>query len=244
MVMMLIDAHCHVGKGFEKELQPEVLISIMNKNGVQKAIICPIEQYIAVYNDEGNEYILEQVRKYTGRLIGFASVNPWYMQKSTDMLKIYLEKGMKGLKLNPKLQGFQLNSSLVKPLVKVAEEYRIPIYFHTGTLINSEPFQLRELALEFPRVNFIMGHSGNTDFWTDVSYSVKGVKNVYLETSHNLDIAGLIEAVGMDRVIFGSNMPRSHQTHELKKILDLGLPEDDLFKLCYLNIKKLVGDKQ
>ncbi|MEN6316325.1 MAG: amidohydrolase family protein [Clostridiaceae bacterium] len=242
--MMVIDAHCHLGKGFEKELQPETLISIMDKNHVEKAVVCPIEQYIAVYNEEGNEYILQQVKKYEDRFIGFAAVNPWYMQKSADMLKKYLEKGLKGLKLNPKLQGFLLNSSLVKPLIRVAEEYRIPVYFHTGTLINSEPFQLRELALEFPKVNFIMGHSGNTDFWTDVAYSVKGVRNIYLETSHNLGIMGLIDAAGIDRVIFGSNMPRSHQTHELKKILDLGLSGDDLLKLCYLNIKKLAGDDQ
>ena len=243
MVMMFIDAHCHVGKGFEKELQPEVLLSIMDKNGVEKAVICPIEQYIAVYNEEGNEYILEQVKKYTGRFIGFASVNPWYMQKSTDMLKKYIEKGLKGLKLNPKLQGYMLSSSLVKPLIRVAEEYRIPVYFHTGTLVNSEPFQLREHALEFPKVNFIMGHSGNTDFWTDVAYSVKDVDNIYLETSHNLGIMGLINAAGIGRVVFGSNMPRSHQTHELKKILDLGLSEEDMLKLCYFNIKKLVGDE-
>ncbi len=44
------------------------------------------------------------------------------------------------------------------------QEYRVPVYFHTGTMIMAEPFQLRELAGEFPNVNFIMGHSGNTDF--------------------------------------------------------------------------------
>lgn len=241
--MKIIDAHCHVGSGFEKELKPETLISIMDKNGVGKAVICPIEQYIAVYNEDGNKYILEQVKKYAGRFIGFASVNPWFMQKSTDMLKEYIEKGLKGLKLNPKLQGYQLNSSLVKPLIKVAEEYGIPVYFHTGTPVNSEPFQLRELALEFPKVNFIMGHSGNTDFWTDAAYSVKGIDNIYLETSHNLGIMGLINAAGIDRVIFGSNMPRSHQTHELKKVKDLCLPEEDFFKICCLNIKKLAGDE-
>lgn len=240
--MMIIDAHCHIGIGFEKKLSPEALISLMDKNRVEKAVICPIEQYIAVYNEEGNTYILDQVKKYSGRFIGFASVNPWYLKNSADMLKRYIEKGLKGLKLNPKLQGFQLNSSLVKPLIKVAEEYRIPVYFHTGTFLNSEPFQLRELALEFPKVNFIMGHSGNTDFWTDIENSVKELDNIYLETSHNLGIMGLIKAAGIDKVVFGSNMPRSHQTHELKKILDLNLPEEDLKKLCCSNIKKLVGD--
>jgi len=242
--MKIIDAHCHIGIGFEKQLSPEDLLKLMDKNGVEETIICPLEQYIAVYNEEGNSYILEQMQKFSGRFIGFASVNPWYMGKGVDMLKKYIEKGLRGLKLNPKLQGFVLNSSLVKPLIKVAQEYKIPVYFHTGTMINSEPFQLRELAVEFPNVNFIMGHSGNTDFWTDIAYAIQGMKNIYLDTSHNLGIQGLINMAGIDNVIFSSNMPRSHQILELKKIHDLDLSREEKEKVCYYNIKRLVGERQ
>jgi predicted TIM-barrel fold metal-dependent hydrolase len=242
--MKIIDAHTHVGKGFEKCLEPEKLISIMDKNKVGMSVICPIEQYIAVFCEEGNRYILEQTKKYPERFIGFASVNPWYGEKGLEILKKHLDLGLKGLKLNPKLQGFRINSSLVKPYVMLAESYGIPIYFHTGTPMSSEPFQLRELAIEFPRVNFIMGHSGNTDFWTDVDYSVKGLKNIYLETSHNLGIESLISFAGADNVIFGSNMPRSHQSHELGRIFDLDLSGNDLEKICSLNILRLIGGEK
>ena len=239
--MKIIDAHTHIGKGFEKCLEPEELISIMDANKVCMSVICPIEQYITVYCEEGNRYILEQTKKYPGRFIGFASINPWYGDKGLEILKKYLDLGLKGLKLNPKLQGFRINSSLVKPFVKLAESYGVPVYFHTGTPMCAEPFQLRELAMEFPKVNFIMGHSGNTDFWTDVEYSVKDMQNIYLETSHNMGIDSLISFAGADNVIFGSNMPRSHQSHELGKIFDLGLSVNDLEKVLSLNISRLTG---
>lgn len=239
--MRIMDGHCHVGVGFEKRLLPEKLLEIMDENGVEKAVICPLEQYIAVENEEGNAYILEQVKKYPDRFIGFASVNPWYLKRGEEHLKRMFDKGLAGLKLNPKLQGFILYSDIVKGLLAVCEEYGKPVYAHTGTMVCAEPFQLTELAREFPEVNFIMGHSGNTDYWNDLPYAVQGVSNVYLETSHNLGIQGLIDIAGIDRVIFGSNMPRSHQSHELKKIMDLPLDIKSKSMLCWDNMIRAIG---
>ena len=239
--MRIIDGHCHVGRGFEKRLDPQRLLELMDRNGVEKTVICPLEQYIAVYNEEGNAYIARLVEKHPDRFIGFASVNPWYLEKGERLLRRAFDSGLRGLKLHPKLQGFMLCADVVKPLLRIAEEYRAPVYFHTGTMVLAEPFQLRELALAFPGVNFIMGHSGNTDFWTDVPYAVRGVENLYLETSHNLSSAGLIAAAGEDRGIFGSNMPRSHQTHELQNLLAQGFSEETLRKVCGENLLRLVG---
>ena len=222
-------------------LEPERLLDIMDQNGVSATVICPLEQYVAVYNDEGNAYVSDAVRKYPGRFIGFCAINPWYMDKAALMLRRALDAGFAGLKLNPKLQGFMLCADIVRPLVEVCGEYGAPVYFHTGTMICAEPFQLRELAIMYPGVDFIMGHSGNTDFWTDAKYSAYGQENLYLETSHNLNINALIEAAGIDRVIFGSNMPRSHQALELEKIKDLSLAEPDSVKLCGGNMERILG---
>jgi predicted TIM-barrel fold metal-dependent hydrolase len=242
--MRIIDGHCHVGKGIEKSLSPERLIEIMDENGVEKSVICPIEQYIAVYNEEGNAYIAETVKRYPDRFIGFASVNPWYLSRGEDLLKRALDSGLRGLKLNPKLQGFQLCDEVVYGVVRIAETYRVPVFAHTGTMVCAEPFQLRELAKLFPKVNFIMGHSGNTDFWTDVENAVKGCDNLYLDTSHNLSVGRLIAAAGADRVIFGANMPRSHQTHEVKRLMQQGLDDVTLQKICCDNILRLVGEQE
>ena len=238
--MRIIDAHCHLGIGVDKRLEPEKLLRIMDEAGVHTSVICPIEQYIAVDNEEGNKYIYDIVKKYNGRFAGFCSVNPWYLDKAAAMLRAAFEAGFAGLKLNPKLQGFTLCDDIVNPLIEICEEYKAPVYFHTGTMICAEPFQLRELAVRYPGVNFIMGHSGNTDFWTDIAYSTLGHANIYLETSHNLNIRMLIDAAGIDHVVFGSNMPRSHQLFELGKIRDLSLPDKDFSKLCGGNIEMIL----
>ncbi|MDL2259097.1 amidohydrolase family protein, partial [Eubacteriales bacterium OttesenSCG-928-K08] len=126
-----------------------------------------MEQYLCIYNEEGNAAIAQAVQAHPDRLIGFATANPWHLKRAEDILRRGLDMGLRGLKIHSRVQGFVLSSDLVKPLLRIAQEYQVPVYCHTGSFTVAEPFQLRELALEFPKVNFIMGHSGNTDFWTD-----------------------------------------------------------------------------
>jgi len=95
--MKIIDAHCHLGKGFDMKVSPEELLKEMDKNGVEKAIACPVDRFIAVYNKEGNDYIMDCVKKFPKRFIGFATVNPWYGEKGISELKRCLDNGMREL---------------------------------------------------------------------------------------------------------------------------------------------------
>jgi len=240
--MKVIDAHCHIGNGRYKKQDAEALIRSMDTCGIEKAVIVPVEEYITVNNEEGNNYILAAVKRYDGRLIGFATVNPWYGQKAVDMLRKYLKQGLKGVKLNPSLQGFLLNDDIVYPIIETAKYYKVPVYFHTGTPIHSLPFQLRDLAVRYPEVNFIMGHMGAWDFGYDTMLAVRGLKNIFLETSLNLScvIESVIREAGSDRVIFGSDSPRSDQKYELEKVTSSCNREEDLEKILYKNITQLL----
>lgn len=244
--MEKIDAHCHAGFGVEKTMDPVKLLSIMDKCQTKYAVIVPVDQYIAVYNEEGNDYIYSLMKAYPDRFGGFAAINPWYLDKGEKMLVKYLELGFSGLKLHPKMQGFKIFDKIVFPLIDICSQYNVPVYIHTGTMVSSEPFQLVELAGEYPEVNFIMGHSGNTDFWTDVAFSAQAAKNIYFETSHNLSsaIMSLIKNAGEDRVIFGSNMPRSHLEHEINKVEELNLSEVSKRKIYFSNIMKLLEGRK
>lgn len=239
---MIIDAHCHIGNGRYKKLDVKTLLQTMDSCGIDKSVIVPVEEYITVYNEEGNEHILTAVNKNRDRFLGFATVNPWYGRKAIDILKKYLEAGLKGVKLNPSLQGFVLNDDLVYPLVETARYYKVPVYFHTGTPIHSLPFQLRDLAIHFPEVNFIMGHMGVCDFFYDVNNALRGLKNIYLETSGNTSgvIKNAIDNAGACRVMFGSDSPRSSQEFELSKVESACSKKEDLDYVLYKNISGLM----
>jgi predicted TIM-barrel fold metal-dependent hydrolase len=68
--------------------------------------------------------------------------------------------------------------------------------------------------------------------------------NIYVET-HALVVPGglrfLAEQVGADRIIFGSDCPRSSLAGALRYVRESGLSDQDVEKVLGGNIKRLLG---
>ena len=240
---MIIDAHAHIGHGRYKSLSGEELLSQMDEFGIDRAVICPVEEQITVYNQQGNDEILEQVSKHPDRFTGFAVANPWFGQAAVDELKRALDKGLQGLKLQPVIQGFSMNDALVYPLIEVVVRYQVPVYAHTGTAHFGEPFKLVELARRYPDVTFIMGHSGSSDFWSDLGRSHQFAPNILFETSRNgpAKYTNMIKNIGVDYIVFGSNAPESLYPLELASIWDMITDPGDLERILGLNMQRALG---
>jgi uncharacterized protein len=217
---MIIDANCYLGEGVGYSQSIDELIMEMDKNNVEKAVIVPVDKFIAVYNQEGNDYILKASKEYPGRFIPTATVNPWFGEKAIEELKRAFNNGARELNLHPFLQGFKISDEVVFPLVELAIEYKRPVYFHTGTPISGMPYQLTELAMRYPDCNFIMGHMGFSDFWNDVVFAASAVKNIYLETSnyYTTFIRTVVEQMGADKVLYGSGSPENSMNTEIEGI--------------------------
>jgi predicted TIM-barrel fold metal-dependent hydrolase len=224
--MQIIDAHCHIGQGRRKKLTPSQLIAEMDACGVDQAVVCPVDEHITVFNRGGNDYILRAVREHPDRFIGFATVNPWYGEGAVKELKRAVNEGLRGLKLHSALQGYFINDDLIAPVIEAAVELGIPVYFHTGTPIHALPLQLSYLAADFPQVDFIMGHAAHADYWLDLLPAVRGLGNIYIETSLRSStwvLQSAVDELGSHRVMFGSDSPVSSIKVELAKIETLDL---------------------
>jgi len=99
------------------------------------------------------------------------------------------------------------------------------------------------LAREFPDLNFIMGHMGAYDFVSDYPRAIEGLRNIYLDTSLTLSnfIKAAVATAGADRVIFGSDAPRSTQKFELENVLRALDDPEVLDQVLYRNINRLLG---
>jgi len=79
---MIFDAHCHIGREHSKSrsfaLSADELVNIMDRNGIDKAIVCSMGKGLNVETSRANDEISSAVRKHPDRLVGFAGVNPWY----------------------------------------------------------------------------------------------------------------------------------------------------------------------
>jgi hypothetical protein len=221
----VIDAHVHVGQGREKQLTVEELLGEMDRWGVDRAVICPVDEEIVVENRAGNDRILAAVRAHPDRLVGFAVANPWYGEAAVEELRRAIGEGLRGLKLKSSVQGFRLSDEWIDPVVAVAAESQLPVYCHTGTGNYAMPLQLAELARRFPDAPFIMGHGGaggDYNYYFDVIPAMELESNIYFETSTQTP-AGVRRYLGghlewAERFIFGSNLPAASFRYELTKM--------------------------
>lgn len=216
--MIQIDGHVNLGKGRYKNQDAETILRNMEENQIDQSVLCPVEEYLTVYNREGNQMIKEACRQYPEQFYGFAVANPWYGEEAVRLLTQAFEDGLNGAFFVSSLQGFLINDPIVDPLIEVCRQYKKPVYFHTGTPAFALPLQLAYLARRFPDVNFIMGHCGANDFVYDIDASMYQTRNLYLETSLNYcETIYKVVKQYPDRVIFGSDAPRSPLSFELEK---------------------------
>jgi predicted TIM-barrel fold metal-dependent hydrolase len=239
------DVHCTIGEGQDVPFNVSELLDIMDRYGIDKAVLSPSHQEMVVENRSGNDAILRHVNEHPDRFLGYATVNPWYGRKAEDELSRALEAGLSGVKFHPALQGFfPFDLQKLDPLMKIAESYRVPVYFHTGTPVFSQPLQVAELALHYPDIPFIIGRMGNTDFWIDTPHAFAMAENLYVDTPYTMpsNIARLAQ-IDINRILFSADLPYSHAGIELKKMSDIGLAPADLAKIGTENFKRLFGGK-
>jgi len=240
--MRIYDAHCHLGAGLDYAVTAESLLREMDACGVERAVIVPADREIAVRNREGNDGVLAAMRRHPDRLTAFSTANPWFGADALAETERAFDAGAAGLKLHPVLQGFSILDPVARPIVELAAARGKPVYFHTGTPIGSTPFQLSELCLRYPAGRFIMGHAAYSDYWNDVVYAYKAAPNMFVETSTHLPVVIrlLVEAVGTERVLYGSNYPLNSMSLEVEKITRYISAPRDLERIFAGNLERLL----
>lgn len=137
--------------------------------------------------------------------------------------------GARGLKLHPNFQEFKPSDPGCLEVCEEASQHSLPVIFHTGTKgyekrpgrIPSALENFEALLRTFPQMTFILGHMGISQYKLAIRLAQR-YPNVYLETSGQpaSHIKEAIQAVGGDRVLFGSDWPLWDPIYPLKAVLD------------------------
>ena len=46
----IVDAHVHLGEGHDLSLDVDSLLELMDEAGVERAVVCPVDHYLAEHN--------------------------------------------------------------------------------------------------------------------------------------------------------------------------------------------------
>jgi len=199
----------------------------------------------------------EQVRAFCrgrNRLVPFCDINPHLFSSLGDELHRKVEdEGFRGVKLYPTYQHYYLNDPRLYPLYQAAQELAIPVLIHTGSSVfkgsrlkYGDPLHLDDVAVDFPRLNLVMAHSGR-GFWYDRAFFLSKLHaNVYMEIS-GLPPAKLLTyfpelARNTDKVIFGSDWPAVPRIGvNMDAVGALPLPAEGVEKILGGNAARLLG---
>jgi predicted TIM-barrel fold metal-dependent hydrolase len=193
-----------------------------------------------------NNFIAATVREQPGMLIGFATLHP-DTERIGDELDRAIGLGLKGIKLHPDFQKFNLDDRAAYKIYEAAEG-RVPILTHTGDYRHSysHPSRVPKILKDFPGLQMICAHLGGWSQWDEARQYLKG-ENVWVDTSSsffalaNAELEKLIGVFGEDRVVFGSDYPMWDPGSELERFHTLDLSDDVKEKILYRNLTELLS---
>jgi predicted TIM-barrel fold metal-dependent hydrolase len=159
------------------------------------------------------------------RLLAFTFINPSEPDAPDRLAEDVQQRGFRGLKLYPTIQGFHVCDERAYPLYERAEALGIPILLHFGVTLDyrsdlryANPLELHPVARDFPGIPFIVAHAG-AGFLRETLFLAYHCANVHVDTSGSGTwmaylpqpmtarevLERLLAVFGIDRVIFGSD---------------------------------------
>ncbi|MBM1174030.1 amidohydrolase family protein [Microvirga arabica] len=243
---MIIDAHCHGGKGdlmtapWNTDAPLRDYLARADAAGIQRTVIFP------AFNSDyarANAELGQIVRRHAPRLIGFAFV---HCARDAGRIRGMVADAVQRYGF----QGIKIHGADALPnreVCEAAREFQLPIL--VDVVGKAEVVDM--IAPQYPDVPFIIPHLGSfADDWRAHERVVEQLvryPNVYTDTSGVRRFDYLVAAVrraGASKVIFGSDGPWLHPGLELHKVRLLGLSKDAERRIMGGNILRLLSRRR
>jgi predicted TIM-barrel fold metal-dependent hydrolase len=186
-----------------------------------------------------NNYIASVCAEHP-ELTGFGTLHP-DMENPADEIERLIGLGLKGIKLHPDMQQFNIDSDSMMDIYAQLEG-RLPIVFHTGDYrySYSHPKRLARVLDTFPRLITVAAHFGGWSMF-DLALEYFRDRFCYMDVSSSIPFLGrkraeeLIGIYGAERFLFGSDYPMWDPAAELEQLCSLNIPDSDKELILYKN---------
>ena len=245
--ILVIDGHAHMGPYWNFRIPfngPAGMIRSMDALGIDIACISP---HLSIGPDahRGNMAAIEAANSYPNRFVCAISVNPNYPGEVRTQIGLLSDPSVKAFKLHPSLHEYPADGDAYRIVYEAAARHRVPVMIHTWVGDQRcQPSMFSKLAKEFPETSFVLIHSGGVEKKIGEAIAVaKECENVYLDTTGSTTfriVEKMVEEVGSDRILFGSDQPFIDPAAQVGKIVYAHIPEEDKVRILGLNAKRLL----
>jgi len=249
------------------ELADTKLLQEMDLAGIDLAVLLVIDFGIVYKNlpltIEELHLEHKKVIDRSDRFIAFSSVDPRRGKEGVELFeKAVSEWGFRGLKVYSPC-GFSPSDKRMFPYYEICSQRRLPVLTHVGpssaslSFKRSNPLGVDDAALNFPKVNFILGHAGVT-LYRQAALMAQYRPNIYLDLSgfqgelqqgqFKKILKHHLSRKVVSRLLFGTDWPihrfwggQAKWVNELKAYESEGLiTQDDLQNIMSNNAKRIL----
>lgn len=240
---MIIDSHCHAGKGDGLTGPWDTAAPL--RNYLQRASAAGIARTVlfAAFHSNyalANREVARIVASRPQRFYGFAFVHPERDRgRVFAIVKVAVERyGFLGIKVH------RHDGRITREICEVARSFSLPVLYD----VMGEVSVVELLAGEYPDVSFIIPHLGS--FADDWRAQVAMIDHLVRHPNIYTDTAGIrrfdllrdaVKRAGAGKVLFGTDGPWLHPAVELVKVRVLGLPPFEEEMILGGNFLRLVA---
>ena len=260
---MIIDCHTHLNH-YEDETKEDLVGSLdrlkatMRRNRVDVAMV--LTSYKVTPGRPSTRAVVDITRDLPNIHVVAGLSFQTFSDRDVAELRGMLEKDeIKGLKIYPGYEPCYPADPKFAPAYRLAEEFDVPVMIHCGDtyapqgrIKYSHPINVDDVAVDFPKVRFLICHLGNPWF-RDCMEVVYKNENVYTDISGLTlgDFSDRFEAymrqqlkemilwgVNPRKVLWGTDWPLATMESYLQFMDELRLPPKDKELMLYQNAER------
>ncbi len=260
---MIIDFFTGIGDWPFRKLKhrtADMMIDLLKKEGIDKAVIYSIYSILAKDCMEGNLEITEAASKYPETIIPYAVINPAFPCWKRDFVTCFDKMGFKGLRLFPTYHGYDFEDSCFSEIMAAAEEKKIPVVLSVRIederqhhwLMKVPPLNIKSVVKvisDFPKIPFIISGASYSELLDEKEILLQN-NNWFFDIARmqgRNDNPGAVEVVvraindfGTERMLFGSNAPFQYVKSSLLKVQNASISEKEKMLILSGNAGKLL----
>lgn len=233
------------------------IVEAMDQEGIDKSVVFGFPWQNLQTAIKHNDYILEAISRYSGRLIGFCCLDPFSRDAAAETERC-LQAGLSGLGELAFYQSGIENEALDKlaPLMAICRNKDCPVLIHTNEPVghiypgktSNTLRQIYDLVKRFPQNDIVLAHWGaGIFFYSLLKKEVKeSLQNVYFDTAASPFLYDpkiyryAKEIVGLDKILFGSDFPLLRPARYFKELESAGLSKSEIDAISGINAANLL----
>jgi uncharacterized protein len=250
-----IDGHCHPQPDLGKQIE------IADRLGISKMqISMPVTNFSGKEPEgpeqvrKNNDIVLNAVKQYPDRYIGFFTLNPVYRKESIEEMKRCVDLGMAGYKGYTQVK---VNDPLYFPIIEKLIDLKMIVFMHAfcqlgmggyrmkydiGILANTTiPEDMADAARRYPEAMFQFAHIAGGGDWEYECKILKDCPNIYVDTGGSNNEENIIDFalrhLGEERILFGTD---DCYEHGVGKVLASDATESQKQKIFFDNYNNIL----